>query len=62
MLAKGGTYTPDEVVGREIVESYGGQVCVTGSIPGVSTTQILAAIHGHDAIPTESRETAGLFP
>lgn len=62
VLVKGGTYTPDEVVGREIVESYGGRVCVTASIPGLSTTQILAAIHGHDAIPTPSQETAESFP
>ena len=41
ILVKGGTYSVDEVVGREIVESYGGQVCVTGEIPGISTTHIL---------------------
>ncbi len=38
VLVKGGT-TP-HVVGREVVESYGGRVCVTGAIPGVSTTLI----------------------
>ena len=41
VLVKGGTYAADEVVGREIVEAYGGRVCVTGVIPGVSTTNIV---------------------
>jgi D-beta-D-heptose 7-phosphate kinase/D-beta-D-heptose 1-phosphate adenosyltransferase len=44
ILVKGGTYKVEEVVGRELVESYGGRVCVTGQTAGVSTTQILAAI------------------
>ena len=29
------------VVGREIVEAYGGRVCVTGVVEGMSTTGIL---------------------
>ena len=41
VLIKGGTYRVDEVVGREIVESYGGRVQVAGVVPGISTTQIL---------------------
>ncbi len=44
VLVKGGTYAPDEVVGREMVESYGGRVAVTSGIPGLSTTAILASI------------------
>lgn len=44
VLVKGGTYTPAEVVGHEVVEAYGGQVCVTGIVEGVSTTNILASI------------------
>jgi D-beta-D-heptose 7-phosphate kinase/D-beta-D-heptose 1-phosphate adenosyltransferase len=44
VLVKGGTYTPDEVVGKEIVEAYGGRVCVTGKSQGVSTTEIVAAV------------------
>ncbi|HTU23473.1 MAG TPA: D-glycero-beta-D-manno-heptose 1-phosphate adenylyltransferase [Gemmataceae bacterium] len=43
VLVKGGTYDETEVVGREVVEEYGGQVCVTGKTDGISTTQILAA-------------------
>jgi D-beta-D-heptose 7-phosphate kinase/D-beta-D-heptose 1-phosphate adenosyltransferase len=44
VLVKGGTYTPQEVVGREIVESYGGRVCVTGVVEGISTTQIVGSL------------------
>jgi D-beta-D-heptose 7-phosphate kinase/D-beta-D-heptose 1-phosphate adenosyltransferase len=44
VVVKGGTYVPGEVVGREIVEGYGGQVCVTRKVEGVSTTRILASI------------------
>jgi D-beta-D-heptose 7-phosphate kinase/D-beta-D-heptose 1-phosphate adenosyltransferase len=44
VLVKGGTYAPEEVVGREVVAAYGGRVCVTGKRDGVSTTQVLAAL------------------
>jgi D-beta-D-heptose 7-phosphate kinase/D-beta-D-heptose 1-phosphate adenosyltransferase len=44
VLVKGGTYTVEQVVGHEIVEHYGGQVRVTGTQPGVSTTQLVAEI------------------
>ncbi|MBX7167269.1 MAG: D-glycero-beta-D-manno-heptose 1-phosphate adenylyltransferase [Pirellulales bacterium] len=44
VLVKGGTYAPHEVVGHEVVEAYGGQVCVTGVVPGRSTTAILASV------------------
>ena len=44
VLVKGGTYAVEQVVGREIVERYGGRVCVTGMQPGVSTTKLVAEI------------------
>lgn len=44
VLVKGGTYKPSEVVGHEVVEAYGGKVCVAGLIDGVSTTAILASL------------------
>jgi len=44
VLVKGGTYTPEQVVGHEVVEAYGGQVCVTGMVEGISTTNILASL------------------
>jgi D-beta-D-heptose 7-phosphate kinase/D-beta-D-heptose 1-phosphate adenosyltransferase len=47
VLVKGGTYTVEEIVGKEIVEAYGGRVCVLGKVDGVSTTEILAAVRGN---------------
>lgn len=41
LLVKGGTYAADEIVGWELVESYGGQVKPMGEVPGVSTTALL---------------------
>jgi D-beta-D-heptose 7-phosphate kinase / D-beta-D-heptose 1-phosphate adenosyltransferase len=41
VLVKGGTYAPDEVVGHEIIEAYGGQVHLAARINGVSTTRII---------------------
>ena len=48
VLVKGGTYTVDEVVGREVVLGYGGRVAVTGRVAGISTTDILSAIRTND--------------
>ena len=44
VLVKGGTYTTDQVVGHEVVESYGGKICVTGVVEGISTTAILQSL------------------
>lgn len=44
VLVKGGTYTPDQVVGREIVQEYGGHVCVAGQVPGISTSRIVSTL------------------
>ncbi|MBM4089497.1 MAG: D-glycero-beta-D-manno-heptose 1-phosphate adenylyltransferase [Planctomycetes bacterium] len=44
VLVKGGTYAPSEVVGREIVEAYGGEVRVTSVVDGISTTQIVQSL------------------
>lgn len=44
VLVKGGTYTPEQVVGHEIVASYGGRVCVTGVVDGISTTKIVESL------------------
>jgi D-beta-D-heptose 7-phosphate kinase/D-beta-D-heptose 1-phosphate adenosyltransferase len=46
VLVKGGTYSPGEVVGREIVEAYGGRVYVASHVAGVSTTAIVASLRG----------------
>jgi D-beta-D-heptose 7-phosphate kinase/D-beta-D-heptose 1-phosphate adenosyltransferase len=44
VLVKGGDYRPEEVVGREVVESYGGRVCVAGRRPGLSTSRLIEAV------------------
>ncbi|REK11409.1 MAG: D-glycero-beta-D-manno-heptose 1-phosphate adenylyltransferase [Planctomycetota bacterium] len=60
VLVKGGTYRPEEVVGHEIVEAYGGQVRVTGVVDGISTTNILASLtRGETVAATETSEDEG---
>ena len=44
ILIKGGTYTPDEVVGKEVVEGYGGRVVTVPPSEGRSTTSIVERI------------------
>lgn len=44
VLAKGGDYTPETVVGREVVEAHGGRVAILPFLPGHSTTTIEARI------------------
>jgi D-beta-D-heptose 7-phosphate kinase/D-beta-D-heptose 1-phosphate adenosyltransferase len=41
VLVKGGDYTPEQVVGHEIVQAYGGEVRVLGVIKNLSTTSII---------------------
>ena len=59
ILAKGGDYTVDQVVGAEIVLAYGGDVRVLGIIKGVSTTNIIdrmvqsVKLTQHEDVPTE---------
>lgn len=43
-LVKGGDYRAEEVVGKEIVESYGGRVELVPVIEGISTTEIVRRI------------------
>jgi D-beta-D-heptose 7-phosphate kinase/D-beta-D-heptose 1-phosphate adenosyltransferase len=50
VLVKGGTYTTDQVVGHEVVEAYGGQVCVTGVVEGISTTAIVQSVANQHAL------------
>jgi rfaE bifunctional protein nucleotidyltransferase chain/domain len=42
VLAKGGDYTPDTVVGRAETEAAGGRVVILPLVPGRSTTGIIA--------------------
>ena len=41
VLVKGGDYTPDTIVGRDDVESWGGRVAVVPLTPGHSTTSTI---------------------
>jgi D-beta-D-heptose 7-phosphate kinase/D-beta-D-heptose 1-phosphate adenosyltransferase len=45
VLIKGADYTRDEVVGREVVESGGGDVILVDLVPGHSTTAIVERAH-----------------
>lgn len=56
VLVKGGTYSVDQVVGREVVESYGGRVCVTTRIPGISTTSLLERMRRGNGMPSAGTE------
>ena len=44
VLIKGGSYAIHEVVGREIIEAYGGTVAIAKFVDGVSTTSLLDKI------------------
>jgi len=44
VLVKGGDYTPEGVVGKDIVESYGGRVELIQFVDGKSTTNIIEKI------------------
>ena len=44
ILVKGGDYTPDSVVGKDIVESSGGRVELVEFVDGKSTTGIIEKI------------------
>jgi D-beta-D-heptose 7-phosphate kinase/D-beta-D-heptose 1-phosphate adenosyltransferase len=44
ILVKGGDYTPEGVVGKEIVESYGGRVELIRFVDGKSTSNIIDKI------------------
>lgn len=45
LLVKGGDYRLDDIVGRDIVESYGGRVTTIPILAGYSTTRIVFSHH-----------------
>lgn len=47
ILVKGGDWTVDTIIGRDIVESYGGKVLSLPLTAGVSTTSIVNGIVSH---------------
>ena len=58
VLAKGGDYQIEDVVGREIVEQYGGRVQVTGMVFGRSTTLTIHTVHQQQRSPDDGRPHA----
>ena len=44
VLAKGGDYRPEDIVGKREVESWGGKVAILTFVAGKSTTQLLQKI------------------
>jgi hypothetical protein len=52
ILVKGGTTA--EIVGREVVEGYGGRIERTSEIPGHSTTELLTQIQSSEPRPSGS--------
>ena len=44
VLVKGGDYTPETVVGRELVEARGGRVAICPRLEGLSTTNLVQKI------------------
>jgi D-beta-D-heptose 7-phosphate kinase/D-beta-D-heptose 1-phosphate adenosyltransferase len=51
VLAKGGDYRREEVVGHELVEGEGGEVILIDLVPGFSTTKIVR----QSRVPTRVR-------
>ena len=47
ILVKGGDWNSNAIVGRDVVESYGGKVFALPLVPDVSTTQIIKTIASH---------------
>jgi D-beta-D-heptose 7-phosphate kinase/D-beta-D-heptose 1-phosphate adenosyltransferase len=47
VLAKGGDWAEDKIVGREFIESYGGRVAVIPFLKGHSTTEIIERMRKH---------------
>jgi D-beta-D-heptose 7-phosphate kinase / D-beta-D-heptose 1-phosphate adenosyltransferase len=44
VLVKGGDYTPETVVGQDVLTAYGGRVAIVPYVDGVSTTKIIESI------------------
>jgi D-beta-D-heptose 7-phosphate kinase/D-beta-D-heptose 1-phosphate adenosyltransferase len=48
VLVKGATYGVEEVIGREVVRGYGGEVKTLGLTEGASTTKFIESIRHRD--------------
>ena len=50
ILVKGGDWSPDRIVGKDFVETYGGTVRSIPLVPDISTTAIVQRILAKDPI------------
>jgi len=48
VLVKGGDYREEQVVGREIVQAYGGRILIAPFIPNRSTTSLITRLNRGD--------------
>lgn len=46
LLVKGGDWTAEHIIGREVIEARGGTVRTIPLVPGVSTTELVTRIQG----------------
>jgi len=53
ILAKGGDYKPEAVVGRDLVEARGGRLVLVPFLPGHSTSLIEGRIHNGRGVPVD---------
>ena len=53
VLVKGGDYTPETVVGRDLVEVRGGRLVLIPFLPGHSTSRIEARIKSGRGVTLE---------
>lgn len=56
VLVKGGDYAPEDVVGKDIVESRGGEVVILPLVEGKSTTGIISRI---ESVEIRDRQSQG---
>ena len=59
VLVKGGDYTRDKVVGRDVVEDAGGEVVLVDLVPGHSTTSMVARSGGPGKSGTKTGTKSG---
>jgi len=52
VLVKGGQYKVEEIVGYDVVTSYGGTVCTVAMVDGISTSRIVNTLNDTAAKPT----------
>ncbi|MBB2201140.1 D-glycero-beta-D-manno-heptose 1-phosphate adenylyltransferase [Gluconacetobacter tumulisoli] len=62
VLLKGGDYKPETVVGRDLVESYGGRVELIDYLPNTSTTAMIRRMSAIDADAPGGIGTGSVVP